>query len=331
MIRRSILIPALLTYVVMARAQDPQFSQWLAAPQYLDPAFIGNTARHRVVLNHRVQWPGIQPGFVTSAFSYDHRLPGTIHGLGMYVMHDKAGQHGLYSTLLGAGYAHGLRIDRNKVIRFGLRLGYTMRGVDPSGFLFADQIVREGAARTIEPNLVERITYVDFASGVLYHTDQFWAGVSVNHLNRPDQSLFMEQQTRLAMRVSMHGGYRFPLDELPPDRSLTRMTLAMHYKAQAKWDQLDLGGYIDHKRLTAGIWYRGLPFKAYAPGYDNSEAVILLVGFETESQLRVGYSYDITVSRMTMRSGGAHEISLTYEWPRKHKTRRLSVVPCPKF
>ena len=32
-----------------------------------------------------------------------------------------------------------------------------------------------------------------------------------------------------------------------------------------------------------------------------------------------------------MKSGGAHEISLIYEWPRKAKNRRHKVVPCPKF
>jgi hypothetical protein len=56
-----------------------------------------------------------------------------------------------------------------------------------------------------------------------------------------------------------------------------------------------------------------------------------MVGFETEQQLRIVYSYDITISKLTMRSGGAHEISLIYEWPRKAKNRRHQMVPCPKF
>ena len=328
---RAAVCAALLALSGAAEAQDPQFSQSFAAPQYLNPALTGNTDRHRVVLNHRVQWPGVQPGWTTSAFGYDHRLAGTRSGLGLHVLHDKAGRHGLYHTTVAGAYAHGIRLDRRKFLRFGLRLGWAMRGVDASGFLFADQIVREGAARTIETGLIERITYMDMAAGAVYHTDRYWAGVSVGHLNRPDQSLFLHQEARLAMRTSVHGGYRFPLDGQHPDRSETRMTLAMHYKAQAKWDQLDIGGYIDHKRVAAGLWYRGLPVKPYAPGHGNSEAVIVMVVFETESRLRIAYSYDITISRRTMESGGAHELSLAYEWPQRTKGRRHAIVPCPKF
>lgn len=56
-----------------------------------------------------------------------------------------------------------------------------------------------------------------------------------------------------------------------------------------------------------------------------------MVGFATEFQLRIGYSYDVTISKLTVKSGGAHELSLIYEWPQKPKNRRHRVVPCPKF
>jgi type IX secretion system PorP/SprF family membrane protein len=223
-------------------------------------------------------------------------------------------------------------LSHKKALRFGLRLGYTMRGVDPSGFLFADQIIRDNAPRSIETGMMEQVNYFDMAGGGLYFTENFWAGLSMSHINRPNQSLFMEGDARLPMRTSVHAGYRFPLDKMRLARSETRMTLAAHYKAQGTWDQFDLGGYIDHQRLSAGLWYRGLPiFKAYKPGYGNSEAVILMVGFETEQQLRFVYSYDITISKLTMKSGGAHELSMIYEWPRQSKKRKHRTVPCPKF
>ena len=110
------------------------------------------------------------------------------------------------------------------------------------------------------------------------------------------------------------------------------MCIRDSYKMQGKWDQLDLGAYADHKQFTAGLWYRGLPIiKAYQPGYGNNEAIVLMVGYETESQLRFVYSYDITISKLTMRSAGAHEISLIYEWPKQAKKRKHKIVPCPKF
>ena len=331
MLRYGLLILAGVA-AVRVIAQDPQFSQFYAAPQYLNPALTGNTHQDRIALNYRLQWPGVQPGYETYMFAYDHRFSTVNAGLGGMVMHDKAGTSGLTFTTVAMNYSYEARINYRRAIRGGLRVGYTMRGVDPGGYLFADQVIRDNAAATIEPNLVERINYLDLAAGGMYYTENFWAGVSINHLNKPNQSLMIDGEARLPMRTSVDVGYRFPIDGRRLSKSERRMTIASHYKAQGKWDQLDLGFYIDNERLTAGLWYRGLPaLKAYKPGYGNSDAVILMVGYQTENQLRFTYSYDITISKMTMKSGGAHEISLIYEWPRKAKNRKHKVVPCPKF
>ncbi|HRH70113.1 MAG TPA: type IX secretion system membrane protein PorP/SprF [Flavobacteriales bacterium] len=330
--RRYLLLIASLTAVGTARSQDPQFSQFYAASQYLNPALTGNTFQDRIALNYRLQWPGVQPGYETYAFAYDHNFASAHSGLGGMVMRDKAGTYGLTFTTVAMSYSYEARINRRQAIRFGFRAGYTMRNVAPDGYLFADQIIRDNAATSVEANLVPGISYLDLATGGLYYSEQFWAGASFNHINKPNQSLMLDGEATLPIRTTVHVGYRFPLDGQKLIRSGTKMTLASHYKAQGKWDQLDLGGYIEHSRISGGLWYRGLPiFKAYKKGYSNSEAVILMVGFETEKQLRLTYSYDITISKLTMKSAGAHEISMIYEWPRRAKARKHKVVPCPKF
>jgi type IX secretion system PorP/SprF family membrane protein len=323
----------LLFPVLAAHGQDPQFSQWYAAPQYLNPALTGNTHQDRIALNYRLQWPGVQPGYETYMAAYDHRFSTAPIGMGAMVLRDKAGTSGLTSTTIGLSYSYEARLSYKRALRGGVRLGYTMRGVDPSGYLFADQVIRDNAPVTIEPNLVPRTNYLDLAGGLMYYTEGLWAGVSMNHLNRPNMSLMVDGQAPLERRVSVHAGYRFPLDgQRNLSKSETRMTLATHYKMQGKWDQLDLGAYADHKQFTAGLWYRGLPIvKAYQPGYGNNEAIVLMVGYETENQLRFVYSYDITISKLTMRSAGAHEVSLIYEWPKQAKKRKHKIVPCPKF
>lgn len=329
---RSLLLPLLLL-ALTASAQDPQFSQWYAAAQYLNPALTGNTHQDRIALNYRLQWPGVQPGYETYMAAYDHRFSTAPVGMGAMVLRDKAGSSGLTSTTIGMSYSYEARINYKRAIRGGVRLGYTMRGVNPDGYLFADQVIRDNAPQTIEPNLVPRTNYLDLAGGLMYYSESFWAGVSVNHLNKPNMSLMVDGQAPLERRMSVHAGYRFPIDgQRTVAKSETRMTLATHYKMQGKWDQLDLGAYADHHQFTAGLWYRGLPIvKAYKPGYGNNEAVVLMIGYQTENQLRFVYSYDITISKLTMRSAGAHEISLIYEWPKQVKKRKHKIVPCPKF
>ncbi len=64
----------LLVYLLFAmkvdftKAQDPQFSQFYAAPMYLNPGFAGTTVDNRIVFNHRIQWPSLPGAFVTSNF-----------------------------------------------------------------------------------------------------------------------------------------------------------------------------------------------------------------------------------------------------------------------
>lgn len=315
-----------------ARAQDPQLSQFYAAPMYLNPALTGNTHQDRLGLNYRLQWPGIGPGYKTYAVAYDHNSPLMNSGIGGMVMHDRAGTLSLSFTQASLSYSYEGRINRSKAVRGGLRLGYTMRTFDQGNVLFADQVIRDMAPTSIEPFVMQNISYFDFSVGFLYYSEQFWGGFSVNHINEPQQTLYEDGDAPLPMRTSVHLGYRFPIDGQNFRYSDTKMTLATHYKAQQKWDQLDIGGYIDHRDLAMGLWYRGLPgLKAYKPGYPNDDAVILMMGYSTPYQLQLVYSYDITVSKLTAKSGGAHEISVIYEWPRHNKKRRYRTIPCPKF
>lgn len=329
-LRPLIILIGLVPRVLLA--QDPQFSQFYAASQYLNPALTGNTFQDRIALNYRLQWPGVQPGYETYAFAYDHNFANAHSGIGGMAMRDRAGTYGLTFTTMALSYSYEARLDRKHAIRAGFRAGYTMRNVAPDGYLFADQVIRDNAPTSVEANLVPSTSYLDLAAGGLYYSEQFWFGASFNHINKPNQSLMIDGDAPLQVRTSVHAGYRFALDGHKLIRSETKMTLASHYKAQGKWDQLDIGGYIDHGQLSGGLWYRGLPiFKAYQKGYSNSEAVILMVGYETEHQLRFTYSYDITISKLTMKSAGAHEISMIYEWPKRAKARKHRVVPCPKF
>jgi len=330
--RRRTHLVLLFALPCVLHAQDPQFSQFYAASQYLNPALTGNTFQDRVALNYRLQWPGVQPGFETYSFAYDHNFAGAHSGLGGFVLRDKAGTYGLSFTTIAMGYSYEARLNRRQAIRFGIRPGYTMRSVAPDGYIFADQVIRDMAPTSLEASMVPNTSYLDIAAGGLYYCERFWAGASFNHINRPNTSLMVDGDAVVPMRTTVHAGYKLPMDGHKLIRSRTKLTLAAHYKAQGEWDQLDLGGYIEHDRISGGLWYRGLPIvKAYEKGYGNSEAMILMAGYETEKQLRITYSYDITISKLTMRSAGAHELSLIYEWPRRTKARRHRVVPCPKF
>jgi len=314
------------------RAQDPQFSQFYAAPLYLNPALTGNTFQDRLILNYRKQWLGIAPGFETYALSYDHNNPKLHSGFGGMVMRDVAGTSGLSFTKAAFSYSYEARIDHKRAVRFGTSLGYTLRQLGQGQLIFADQILREDPNSLEGDRLRMSTSYFDAGFGAMYFSEAFWIGLSLNHVNRPQQSLYLDGDVRLPVRTSIHTGYRIATDGQKLRRSRQYVTIAAHYKAQDKWDQLDVGAYFDHEKLTVGLWYRGIPaLKAYQPGYPNDESVIAMLGYQTPQQIRFTYSYDITVSMLTMKSGGAHELSVMYEWPKRTRNRRWRAVPCPKF
>jgi hypothetical protein len=62
--------------------------------------------------------------------------------------------------------------------------------------------------------------------------------------------------------------------------------------------------------------------------------MIALVGFHLRG-FQFGYSYDVTISKFSNATGGAHEISLGYRFaPSKLSKRtvdRQKEIPCPKF
>ncbi|SDJ80059.1 type IX secretion system membrane protein, PorP/SprF family [Catalinimonas alkaloidigena] len=323
-------------------AQDPQFSQYYAAPLYHNPAFAGGAGRDRFVLNYRNQWPSIPGAFVTYAFSYDHYARKYNSGFGISATTDKAGSGNLRSSSLGAAYAYQLALNRVWMVRAGLQFGYAFRNIDYFRLTFGDQVDPRGFAQRPTNDMtqfnIENIGYFDVSSGFLLYSRQFWFGMGAHHMNEPNQSL-VESNSGLPMRMTFTAGTVIPLQSrvirsrnirkgLEPDKSLTPSVL---YKFQGEFDQMDIGCYIYYKPLAVGFWYRGLPVKNYRQGLYNHDAVVLLLGVK-QPNYRIGYSYDLTISGLGANTGGAHEISLTYEFDTKVKLKKKpKLIPCPKF
>jgi type IX secretion system PorP/SprF family membrane protein len=178
--------------------------------------------------------------------------------------------------------------------------------------------------------------YFDFGTGLLLYTRSSWAGVSFSHLNRPNQSL-LNGTSPLPAEIKLHGGYKFTIEELessnPHLATNNFITVALNYKKQNKFNQLDAGLYYTRNFLVLGCWYRGLPFFKPVPGYQNNDALVFLFGANVP-RYKIGYSYDYTLSKLTnLVSKGTHEISMSYQFCtfKRVKKRRNTLISCPKF
>ncbi|HEY0976249.1 MAG TPA: type IX secretion system membrane protein PorP/SprF [Flavobacteriales bacterium] len=315
-----------------ALAQDAHFTQFYAAPTYLSPAFAGLATQSRFALQYRDQWPSIPGRFTTANFAFDHYLSDLNSGVGMIVTHDQAGSGALRYTSVAVQYAYEIRLKRKVFLRPAMQFGYVNHAVDFSRLVFGDQLARGGDLGTYDSFDGRSVSYSDVGAGLLFFTPKMWLGMGMHHLNSPNQSL-LYGESRVPRKFSMHGGYRFKMPSGVIKKRNTHLVTAFNYRAQEKFDQLDVGAYIERDPIFAGLWYRGLPVKAYAPGYNNNDAISAVVGFMV-NDWRFGYSYDITISRLAINSGGAHEVTLIYEMADKRKKRSMArrrVVPCAKF
>jgi len=330
------LITCLLFFCFSIKGQDAQFTQFNAAPLYLNPAFSGTTLQHRFASSYRNQWTAISRGFINYTFSYDYNLSEINSGIGLLFKREQAGTGNLGTTEAGLLYAYHLKIDNKIFIHAGIKFSYASRGVDFSKLVFNDQLTTGNLnAPTSDDIAINNVNYLDITPGILLYSKKYWLGASFNHINTPNQSLINEESP-LFLRLSTHGGYKINLSDGGGLRSLEKseINIAFHYQAQQKFDQLDVGAYYGKKALSFGLWYRGLPLLKAQNNVLNNDALAIVVGYLVVGyNFRVGYSYDITVSRLAANSGGSHELSIIYEVANKKKKRRKKnfFVPCAKF
>lgn len=311
-------------------AQDIQFSQPYSTPMYLNPAFAGSSEGTRLSMNYRNQWPGIDNNYQAYGAGADFYIREIKGGVGISFVRDIAGTHKLSNSLASIKYSQHIALSRKSTLALGVEAGIGQRQFDATNLFFADQVINESNVSQDAQNLFPAAQFADLSAGMMYFSTNLWLGVAVHHLTQPNQSL-LGAEDKIPMKFSVHGGWVLPIEEFKDHPNKKSLRAMFNFKAQGKWDQLDIGAVYSVHGINMGMWYRGIPFKQYQPGYQNNEALVALLGYEFPKGLSIGYSYDLTLSRLSGHSGGAHEIAVIYELNGKTKKPRRRIVPCAKF
>lgn len=326
------LLLLLLCSPLLSPAQDPHFSQFYAAPLYLNPAFTGSTPSARVGTIARDQWPAIrEASYITSSTFFDYFFADYNSGVGAILNVDRAGSIGPLTTSMALNYAYQLRLTERFTFRSGVSAGYTLVNMG-SDLIFENP----------EPLTGMNNSYFDLGLGGLFYSQNFWIGYSAFHLNRPDQSIVSSApRSPLPVNMSVHAGYKIPLfmpgsnrpgyNVFGKERSITPAAI---YRRQGTFSSMQMGLYTTLEPIVAGVWYRAAPSTQTEDnsGSLRSDAVVALLGY-TSDNLNIGYSYDLTLSQLGARSGGAHELSFRYQFQigRQKPPRSVQEIPCPSF
>lgn len=328
---KGLLLGVMLLGAAGAGAQDVPFSQFYANPLYLNPAFAGSQVAPRISLGYRAQWPGLVSPYTTVSASWDQYFDDLHGGVGAIIMSDRQGDHGILTTnMVGVMYAFHFQLTRDihlsaalqtSVVQNALNVSTAMRfpsQIDPElGFVYGLEGVQL-------PDKTSRIS-LDFNAGALVSGKQWYAGFAVSHLTQPNQAFYSED--RVPMKITVHGGgFLNVAEEARRQSSLGLGTPIISpnlvYQYQGGMHYFNYGVYLDWVPFMVGVWFRH--------GLENADAFIFQMGLQ-QDHYKVGYSYDVTVSKLANATAGAHEVTVGLLLPVPEHKKKVKAIRCPSF
>lgn len=309
-----------------ASPQDPHFTQFYSSPLFMGPSFAGGIAGYRSVGNYRNQWLGVKNAYETYSVSWDHNFMEFRSGLGFFIVRDQAGTGNLGNTKGAILYSYDIIPFPEWHIRPGLGFYLSQTSVDFSKLTFGDQLTSDPRppSSIVLPGK-DAVYDIDVSSSVMMYSDNIWFGSTWDHMLQPVNS-FYNDDSRLPYKLSFYGGVRKVLKGFLISKIEESITGAFIVRKQGEFAQADVGFYLFHEPISFGIWYRGIPISKH---YRKIDALAFMAGYKLD-QISIAYSYDFTISRLGLRSGGSHELAFIYEFKIRAK-KRWKPIPCPTF
>jgi len=298
-IMKRILLPLFLATEIINAQQDPQFTQFMHSKLIYNPGYAGNSGAICTNVMYRKQWVSF-PGAPTSALlSFDMPLLEKL-GLGVNVMSDEIGA--LKSTYARVGLSFIQKTSGQGKFGIGLDGGLLQVSTSNTWIVpepgkpdnFIPGSYQTGNLSVDNPNL-NKASY-DLNLGAYYtYSDRIYAGLSTSHLTSQSIKASANIYMAMARHYYLMAGYKQPLN--PRDAISGNIKV----RSDASTTQIDINAtYSRNGNIWTGISYR------------PQDAVALLIGGRPGPNLKMGYSYDITTSKMRGYSSGTHEIFLSY-------------------
>ncbi len=308
------ILGAILSMTSVVRSQDVIFSQFYNAPIQLNPGLVGLSNSPYVAVNYRDQWigwgrgQGNNGGYSTYSASYDQFFDYINSGLGVQILSDNAGDGILNTNKLSGVYAYRLRINKKFEARVGLEASVTQQRLDWDQLTFLDQIIVGSEdvlpSSEVRPNDLNNM-YFDMSMGGVLYNDKFYIGISVKHLNAPDNRFQAASEgiyAGLPSRLAIHGGWEIDLDGYNNEGFGSFFAPSVLFVRQSELSQLNAGGLYNKENFFAGAWLRY--------DFSNIDAAIFSAGWRT-NWLKLSYSFDMTLSSAGVaNTAGSHEVGI---------------------
>jgi len=284
--------------------QDALYSQYMFNPMAINPAYAGTRNTLSGILLRRNQWAGINGAPTTNSLAVHSPIKGKNFALGFNLASDKSGPT-TSTTLLGT-YAYHLNLGKGK-LSFGLRGGFYAFELRNNELNYTNNQDKELVNyKSIAPN---------FDFGTYYHTDKFYAGISVNHLSNGKVKFKGTAETYDLNRHFM--AFAGKAIVISPDLVI-KPSFNLKYTAASP-----LNYDINTSVLFQKVFWIGASYRSSVSSI-NEASLVFITEYNINESLRIGYSYDFNLGVIKRYNSGSHEVFIGADL---HNKRKQSVSP----
>jgi type IX secretion system PorP/SprF family membrane protein len=274
--------------------QDPMVSQYMFSGHFINPAYAGSHPYANITLLGRKQWVGFRGSPFTSFLSFDKPFLQKHIGIGALVSRDQVGVSN--RTQVSATFAYHLHINANARLAAGLSAGAQFYSAELSKLTVWDE------DEVFNSNINGKALPVA-GVGLYFYTQRLYAGLSIPNIisYKPGTFLnnfFAEDLPRFERHYYATAGYAIPAGKNIDVKPSILVKYVSGAPAQADYSL----HVLFNKVLWVGATYR------------TKDAVVGMVEYRVTKNLRVGYAYDMSVTRLQQYNSGSHEIMLAWDF-----------------
>lgn len=301
--------------------QNIQFTQYMFNSLSINPAYAGYKEEWFVQGTTRNQWVGFSGAPKTSQLSVD----GIVNpdnkriGLGLQITSDVLGPQS--TTSFYANYAYRLQLDAEDTKRlcFGLAAGvtqYTLAGAQLDAIDKTDLTVLNAGGTNYIP---------DFRFGVYYSSPKWYIGVSILDMF---SSNILKIESAYSDNIIRHPNLYVIAGSMFEFSDNIKFRPGILYKEDFKGlSVLDVNGMLIYKNK---FWLGGTYRTSFVPwsknyligsGYRYRNSISPIVQLYITEDIRLGYSFDYTITGLEFAQHGTHEV--TIGWTIPSRSQRL--------
>lgn len=322
--------------------QDLHLSQIDQTLPIINPALTSNfNGFEKFSIQHRNQWLGAGTQFMTSyglaefSVGKTRKMNKSYAGVGVYFINDVGGDSKISLKTGGVNLGGHLPISSSQWISAGIQTSFNSRSADLSNLFFYSQwdgTSLNGSLPSGEENQFNSFSYLDAGAGISYNykptqnstlgysETAYQMGISLSHINRPNQRFNSFTDDRLYSKLCIHANFKYGLSDAN----------ALEFSAV----QLFQG---KHKETNIGLFLRSrLKESSRITSLVNGHYIILgtycrLSGALTPytaidlGPVKVGISYDYELGKVSRAYNHSMEFFMSYMFSKNSlfKSRKL--------